>query len=77
MLQPFDQRCFNFTQLTQQEILFNIGKNDTNDIIAINVSPLGKCHCLLVTERLKCLPQIITKYSLHKAIELCLLSNSR
>ncbi|KAL0117749.1 hypothetical protein PUN28_008862 [Cardiocondyla obscurior] len=36
---------------------------------------MEQSHCLLITERLKCLPQIVTEYSLHKIIELCLLSN--
>lgn len=76
MLQPFSPIGFNFTKLTQQEILFDIGNGDTNDIIAINASPLEQSHCLLLTERLKCLPQIMTEYSLHKVLELCLLSKS-
>lgn len=76
MSQPFNSTGFNFTKLTQQEILFDIGNGDANDIIAINVSPLEQGHCLLLTDRFKCLPQIMTEYSLRKAIELCLLSNS-
>ncbi|XP_071574813.1 GDP-D-glucose phosphorylase 1 isoform X1 [Temnothorax nylanderi] len=74
-LQSFSPIGFNFTKLTQQEILFDIGNGDTNDIVAINASPLEQSHCLLLTERLKCLPQIMTEYSLRKVIELCLLSN--
>jgi len=76
MLQSFNSVGFNFTKLTQQEILFDVGNGDTNDIVAINVSPLEQNHCLLLTEYLKCLPQIMTEYSLRKVIELCLLSNS-
>lgn len=76
MLQPFNSIVFNFTKLAQQEILFDIGNGDTNDIVAINSSPLEQGHCLVLTERLKCLPQIMTEYSLHKVTELCLLSNS-
>ncbi|XP_011261105.1 GDP-D-glucose phosphorylase 1 isoform X2 [Camponotus floridanus] len=76
MLQPFNSIGFNFTKLAQQEILFDIGNGDTNDIIAINASPLEQGHCLVLTERLKCLPQIMTEYSLYKVTELCLLSNS-
>lgn len=74
-LQPFSPIGFNFTKLTQEEILFDVGNGDANDIVAVNVSPLEQCHCLLLTERLKCLPQIMTEYSLRKVIELCLLSN--
>ncbi|KAL6444083.1 hypothetical protein ACFW04_001792 [Cataglyphis niger] len=76
MLQSFNSTGFNFTKLTQQEILFDIGNGDTNDIIAINASPLEQGHCLVLTERLKCLPQVMTEYSLYKVVELCLLSNS-
>ncbi|KAL6267355.1 hypothetical protein P5V15_000430 [Pogonomyrmex californicus] len=76
VLQPFNSIGFNFTKLTQQEILFDIGNGDTNDIIAINASPLEQGHCLVLTERLKCLPQIMTEYSLRKVIELFLLSNT-
>lgn len=76
MVQPFKHTDFNFTKLSQQEILFDIGNGDTNDVVAINASPLEQGHCLLLTERMKCLPQIITEYSLRKAVELCLLSNS-
>lgn len=76
MLQPFNSIGFNFTKLTQQEILFDIGNGDTNDIVAINASPLEQGHCLVLVECLKCLPQIMTEYSLYKVTELCLLSNS-
>lgn len=76
MIQPFKHAGFNFTKLSQQEILFDIGNGDANDIVAINDSPLEQGHCLLLVERMKCLPQIMTEYSLHKAVELCLLSNS-
>lgn len=76
MLQPFNDVGFNFTKLSQQEILFDVGNGDLNDVVAINNSPLEECHCLLLTERMKCLPQIMTEYSLRKAIEMCLLSNS-
>lgn len=71
--QSFSSTRFNFTKLTQQEILFDIGNGDT---IAINASPLEQSHCLFLADRLKCLPQIMTEYSLRKVIELCLLSNS-
>lgn len=76
MLQSFNSAGFNFTKLSQQEILFDFGNGDTNDIVAINASPLEQGHCLVLTERLKCLPQVMTEYSLRKVIELYLLSNS-
>ncbi|CAD1468411.1 unnamed protein product, partial [Heterotrigona itama] len=42
---------------------------DKDDIIAVNVNPIEYCHSLLLPQRYKLL-QIITKYSLFKAIEL-------
>lgn len=76
MSQPFSSTGFNFTKLTPQEILFDVGNGDGNDIVAINASPLEQNHSLLLTERFKCLPQVMTEHSLRKAIELCLLSSS-
>ncbi|XP_032670492.1 GDP-D-glucose phosphorylase 1 isoform X2 [Odontomachus brunneus] len=76
MSQPFSLTGFNFTKLKQPEMLLDIGNGDSNNILAINDSPLEWCHSLLIMERSKCLPQIMTECSLHKAIELCLLSNS-
>ncbi|XP_020299928.1 GDP-D-glucose phosphorylase 1 isoform X2 [Pseudomyrmex gracilis] len=76
MRQPFDPARFNFTKLSQKEILFDVGNGDLNDVVAINSSPLESGHCLLLSERLKCLPQVMTEYSLLKAVELCLLSSS-
>lgn len=76
MRQPFNHARFNFTKLLQKEILFDVGNGDLNDVVAINSSPLESGHCLLLPERLKCLPQVMTEYSLLKAIELCLLSSS-
>ncbi|KYN04430.1 UPF0580 protein C15orf58 [Cyphomyrmex costatus] len=61
MAQSFSSTRFNFTKLTQQEILFHIGNGDSNDIIAINASPLEQSHCLFLAERLKCLPQVMTE----------------
>ncbi|RLU16578.1 hypothetical protein DMN91_010646 [Ooceraea biroi] len=77
MLQPFSPMGFNFTKLTPQETLFDVGNGDGNDVVAINASPLEQGHSLLLTERFKCLPQVVTEHSLRKAIELCLLSGSR
>ncbi|XP_012257138.2 GDP-D-glucose phosphorylase 1 [Athalia rosae] len=76
MVQPFDSNIFNFTKISDNEILFDIGNGDGNDVIAVNVSPIEVYHSLLITERFECLPQRVTKYSLKKAIELLLLSKS-
>lgn len=76
MSQAFDSELFNFTKISDREILFDVGNGDGNDIIAANISPIEKYHSLLITERFKCLPQRVTKYSLRKAVDLLLLSNS-
>ncbi|XP_046411821.1 GDP-D-glucose phosphorylase 1-like isoform X1 [Neodiprion fabricii] len=76
MLQPFDSREFNFTNLPNEEILFDVGNGDGNDIVAVNVSPSGMYHSLLIVERFKCLPQRATRHSIEKAVDLMLLSNS-
>ncbi|KAI4503534.1 hypothetical protein M0802_000937 [Mischocyttarus mexicanus] len=76
MLMPFDLTKFNFTKLQKNEIMFQIKNKDCDDIIAINNSPMEWCHSLLIVKYLQCLPQSITQYSLQKAIEILLLSNS-
>ncbi|KOX79084.1 GDP-D-glucose phosphorylase 1 [Melipona quadrifasciata] len=73
MNQLFNEKQFNFTKLVSEE---QIMKLDKDDIIAVNVSPIEYCHSLLLPQRCKQLPQIITKYSLFKAIELFSLSSS-
>ncbi|XP_046734178.1 GDP-D-glucose phosphorylase 1-like isoform X2 [Diprion similis] len=62
ILQPFDSKEFNFANLPNEEILFDVGNGDGNDIVAVNVSPSGNYHSLLIVERFKCLPQRATKY---------------
>lgn len=76
MSQPFNANEFNFTNVSGGEILVDIGNGDGNDVIIINDSPFAWGHCLLVVERFKCLPQSITEYSLQKAIDIILLSQS-
>lgn len=49
---------------------------DTNDILAINASPLGDYHSLILP-KIDCkLPQVINEYTLNIAIQLLLLSAS-
>ncbi|KAG6802074.1 GDP-D-glucose phosphorylase 1 [Apis mellifera caucasica] len=76
MKQPFNNKQFNFTKIKSEEQIMNLGSIDKDDIIAINVSPIEYCHSLLLPQRNKQLPQVITKYSLFKAIELFSLSSS-
>lgn len=49
---------------------------DTDDILAINTSPLEEFHSLILP-KINCkLPQVIDEYSLNIAIQLLLLSAS-
>lgn len=73
---PFDEKRFNFTKINPREILFDVDCGDGNNVIAVNVSPIEYGHCLFLPERLKCLPQKVTEFSLLKIIELFLLSSS-
>ncbi|XP_033339356.2 GDP-D-glucose phosphorylase 1 isoform X2 [Megalopta genalis] len=74
MIQSFDKKRFNFTQISPEEVIIHLDGNE-EDIIAINISPLEYCHSLLLPERCKCLPQVITKYSLYKALHIFRLSH--
>ncbi|XP_054256843.1 GDP-D-glucose phosphorylase 1-like isoform X2 [Macrosteles quadrilineatus] len=79
MKQMFDPTVFNFTKMDEGEILFqvwNIHRKDKNNYLAINVSPIGFGHSLLVPSLYDCLPQVMTENSLLTAIELFLLSKS-
>ncbi|KAK9304808.1 hypothetical protein QLX08_004005 [Tetragonisca angustula] len=76
MNQLFNEKQFNFTKIVSEEQIMNLDNIDKDDIIAVNVSPIEYCHSLLLPQRCKRLPQIITKYSLFKAIELFSLSSS-
>ncbi|XP_008546662.1 GDP-D-glucose phosphorylase 1 [Microplitis demolitor] len=72
----FDPNRFNFTKIRDEEILFDLSDGDGNNVIAVNVSPIEYGHCLFLSDRLKCLPQVVTKSSLRQIIELFLLSRS-
>uniref|UniRef100_A0A6V7IMX7 GDP-D-glucose phosphorylase 1 n=1 Tax=Bracon brevicornis TaxID=1563983 RepID=A0A6V7IMX7_9HYME len=76
MSMPFDGDRFNFTKISNEEIFFDIGNGDGNNVIAANVSPIEFGHCLFLPQRLECLPQIPTEFSLVKITELMLLSKS-
>lgn len=49
---------------------------DTNDVLAINASPLGDYHSLILPKIDSKLPQVINEYTLSIAIQLLLLSAS-
>jgi len=48
----------------------------TDDTLAINTSPLGDFHSLILPKLNSKLPQVIDEYSLNIAIQLLLLSAS-
>ncbi|XP_050355774.1 GDP-D-glucose phosphorylase 1 [Nymphalis io] len=77
--QPFDEKRFNFTKVSKEEILFTFKENgeEDNHAVLVNVSPISKYHSLLCPSIYKCLPQVITKESLKLVIDLMLLAQDR
>ncbi|XP_047539081.1 GDP-D-glucose phosphorylase 1 [Vanessa atalanta] len=77
--QPFDEKRFNFTKVSKEEIIFTFKENDEGDshAVLVNVSPISKYHSLICPSIYKCLPQVITKESLKLAIDLMLLTQDR
>lgn len=75
MFQSFDPNRFNFNKIADKEILLDT-HGDGNNIIAINVSPIERYHCLFIPQRLENLPQIMTENSLQNILQLMLISNS-
>lgn len=76
MFKPFDPNSFNFTKISNKEVLLDIGSGNSEDVISVNDSPILWSHSLLLPQRFKCLPQQATQYSFQKAIEILLLSSS-
>lgn len=86
VLQPFDDAKFNFTKIGQEEALFRFeeGENEKSkyfydapisasnspNVIAINVSPIGYGHVLLIPRILDLLPQRIDRESFLLALYL-------
>ncbi|URE12248.1 GDP-L-galactose phosphorylase [Musa troglodytarum] len=84
VLQPFDGKKFNFTKIAQAEMLFRfeesendesgffentpIAASESPNVIAINVSPIGYGHVLLIPRILDCLPQRLDEQSLLLAL---------
>lgn len=73
LTQPFDPQKFNFLKVPEEEIYFSLNEDD---VFIVNASPLEFGHCLFVPQRKLEQSQTMTKYSLQKAIELFLTSNS-
>lgn len=76
---PFDHNKFNFNKIKREEVLFKIKNTENNidAIIAINSSPIEFCSSLLIPFPHLCLPQVLTKSSLHLALSIMALSRSR
>ncbi|VVC29684.1 Hypothetical protein CINCED_3A003101 [Cinara cedri] len=81
VLEPFNEDLFNFTKVNPEEYLFkftNVSSDcfDTNDTLAINASPLGDFHSLILP-KINCkFPQVINECALNVSIQLLLLSAS-
>ncbi|XP_025422131.1 GDP-D-glucose phosphorylase 1 [Sipha flava] len=81
VLEPFNDDLFNFTKVNPGEYLFKFSyisnnSSNPNDILAINASPLGDFHSLILPKLTSKLPQVINEYSLNVAIQLLLQSAS-
>ncbi|KAI0488917.1 hypothetical protein KFK09_028756 [Dendrobium nobile] len=86
VLQPFDEKKFNFTKISQAEVICRFEESDKNitnyvdaapifahdsvNIIAINVSPIGYGHILLIPRIFERLPQRMDRDSLLLSLHL-------
>ncbi|KAK9194439.1 hypothetical protein WN944_005146 [Citrus x changshan-huyou] len=68
VLQPFDEKKFNFTKIGQEEMLFRLDDSKSPSVVAINVSPIEYGHVLLIPRVLDCLPQRIDHESFLLAL---------
>ncbi|XP_078055934.1 GDP-D-glucose phosphorylase 1 [Mustelus asterias] len=76
--QPFEPAGFNFTRIPAREVLFRLrreGEAEASALLVINVSPLEWGHVLLLPEPARGLPQLLTRESLLRALELLFLSS--
>ncbi|KAK7316784.1 hypothetical protein RJT34_00500 [Clitoria ternatea] len=86
VLQPFDESKFNFTKVGQEEVLFQFGASNDEEVqffpnapidvenspsfVAINVSPIEYGHVLLIPRIFECLPQRIDHSSFLLALHM-------
>ncbi|XP_027333735.1 GDP-L-galactose phosphorylase 1 [Abrus precatorius] len=86
VLQPFDEKKFNFTKVGQEEVLFQFEASDDGEVqffpnapvdldnspsfVAINVSPIEYGHVLLIPHIFECLPQRIDRESFLLALHM-------
>ncbi|XP_060709670.1 GDP-D-glucose phosphorylase 1 [Hemiscyllium ocellatum] len=80
--QPFDPQRFNFTRIPGREVLFRLrrrglgeAEDEAEALLVINVSPLEWGHVLLLPEPSRRLPQLLTRESVLRALELLFLSS--
>ncbi|XP_053933178.1 GDP-D-glucose phosphorylase 1 [Cuculus canorus] len=75
--QPFDPAAFNFSRLRRGELLLRLhraGSAAEPLLVAINASPLGRGHVLLLPEPARARPQALAAPVLRAALEAALLS---
>lgn len=85
VMQPFDEKKFNFKKASQDEVIFQFGTNTCDDtsfaphaavttseshMVLINVSPIEYGHVLLVPRILDSLPQQIAQPELLLALQM-------
>uniref|UniRef100_A0A7N0TZS9 GDP-L-galactose phosphorylase n=1 Tax=Kalanchoe fedtschenkoi TaxID=63787 RepID=A0A7N0TZS9_KALFE len=86
VLQPFDEKKFNFTKIGQEEIVFQFEASECGEVqffpeapievenrpnvVAINVSPIEYGHVLLIPRIFECLPQRIDHESFLLALHM-------
>ncbi|KAB7503040.1 GDP-D-glucose phosphorylase 1 [Armadillidium nasatum] len=82
--QPFDSQKFNFTQIHDGEILFEIflkcgSENEENQLtctVVVNSAPITPFHGLLIPARFNCRPQILNVDGIRIAIAIVLASKT-
>ncbi|XP_058501155.1 GDP-D-glucose phosphorylase 1 [Solea solea] len=88
--QEFNPRQFHFNKINPEEILFEMIKDTDGGTalqnggqllqpsrmtVLVNVSPLEFGHCLFVPDPSRCLPQVLTRFTIQVGIESVLLSS--
>ncbi|AWP08678.1 putative GDP-D-glucose phosphorylase 1 [Scophthalmus maximus] len=88
--QEFNAAQFNFNEINPEEIIFEMLNDTEGDtaspgsgrrqqpsrmVVLVNVSPLEFGHCLFVPDPSRCLPQVLTQFTIHAGIESVLLSS--
>ncbi|XP_035011807.1 GDP-D-glucose phosphorylase 1 isoform X2 [Hippoglossus stenolepis] len=82
--QEFNGKQFNFNKINPEEIIFEMIKDteggsalhqQSRMVVLVNVSPLEFGHCLFVPDPSRCLPQVLTRFTIQGGIESVLLSS--